>query len=220
MSEKMKRNAFLIVLVLLLLFCNKLVAQKFTVGAGGGLNFPSLIGDGSDNPTKAGGSFNLGGDLEAYAEYKITSNYACSVGLDYSSGGGLYKLKYLLVPFLVRQSWNIDEQTKYFAGVGPFAGILLNPDQVNNLGIIQNPNTFNMGLGGIVGISHRINDRGAFFIEFGTDFGYLRIQNPNRIASGRHMFIDTFKVGYSFALNYKPPRKHHPQLPYRKWHNN
>ena len=214
----MKRIVSLNVIACLLLLCNHLVAQDLTIGAGGGLIIPSFIGGGSDNPTKAGNSFNFGGGIGVYGEYKIVDSYSCSVGLDYSSQGGLYRLKYLLVPFLARQTWILDKQSKFYLGAGPFAGFLLGSNQTINPGVVHNPNAFNVGIGGIAGISHHFNGQGAFFIEVGSDFGFVRLQKPISYAKG-HMFIDMIKVGYSFPLDQRSLKKHYPQLPNRIWQN-
>ena len=114
----MKRIVSLIVFTFLVVSCYQLVGQDFTFGAGGGIIIPSLVGGGSDNPTKAGNTFSIGNDFGVYGEYKIIDSYSCSVGLDYSSQGGLYKLKYLLVPFLVRQTWILEKHSKFYLGAG------------------------------------------------------------------------------------------------------
>lgn len=217
-NDRMKRNVSLIVFAILILSGQQLAAQDLTFGASSGLNLPSLIGGGSDNPTRGGNSFNFGGGLGVYGEYKIDDYYSYSVGLDYSSQGGMYRLKYLLVPFLARQTWILDKKTKYYVGAGPFVGILLGYNKTINPYVLDHPNDFNVGLGAIAGISHHFNDYGTFFIEVGSEYGFVRLQRPISQMK-RHMFIDMIKVGYSFVLptNFaKPSNKRYQKLLYKK----
>ncbi len=219
LSDNMIRNSFLIVFASIILSCGQLVAQDITLGTAMGLNIPSLIGGGSDNPTKAGNSFNFGADFGVYGEYKIVDSYSFSVGLDYSSQSGWYRLKYLLVPFLARQTWTLDYQTKFYVGAGPFVGFLLDYNRTINPYVLDRPNNFNVGVGAIAGISHRFGGQGSFFIEVGFDYGFVRLQKPITQMK-RHMFIEMINVGYSFPLELRSHKKHYQKLPYKRWLNN
>jgi len=202
----MKRVAVISIITLLLVHYNQLVAQDFTIGVGGGLNIPSLLGGGSDNPLKTGNSFKFGNDYEVYGAYPISKTFSCSLGIDYSQEGGLYKLNYLLVPFLVRHNWSISPQTNFYLGAGPFGGFLLNANRTISPGRLTSPNTFNVGIGGVAGISRQLSDTGAIFLELGSEYGSVPIQKPISQAKG-HMYVDMIKIGYSFKLgaNYASP---------------
>jgi len=135
----------------------------------------------------------------------------------------MYRLKYLLVPFLARKTWILDKQTKYYVGAGPFAGILLGYNKTINPYVLDRPNDFNVGLGAIAGIAHHFNDKGAIFIEVGSDYGFIRLQRPVSQMK-RHMFTDMIKVGYTFtfAANYaRPSNRRYQNLLYKKlnWNN-
>jgi len=196
----MKRVAVISIITLLLVHYNQLVAQDFTIGVGGGLNIPSLLGGGSDNPLKTGNSFKFGNDCEVFGVYPISKTFSCSLGIDYSQEGGLYKLNYLLVPFLVRHNWSISPQTNFYLGAGPFGGFLLNANRSISPGALKNPNTFNSGIEVVAGISRQISHFGAIFLELGSDYGCIRIQKPPTHTTG-HLFMDTVRIGYSFTFN-------------------
>ena len=217
-SNKMKKNASALVFAFLILSCHQLFAQDFTIGVTGGLVAPSFFSGGSDNPLNTGNSFNFRGDLGVYGEYKVVDSdtYSFSAGIDYCSVGGIYRLKYLLVPIFARQNWILNDQSKFYVGAGPFGGYLLGNNQASNPGILYNTNKFNVGIGVIAGISHNFSDRGAFFIQVGSDYGLVRLQKPITQMTG-HLFTFVIKVGYSFSL---VPRKHQNRYqakPFRRW---
>jgi len=217
MPDWMKRIAFYILITCLLLHYTQLVAQDFTIGAGGGLNIPSLIGGGSDNPLNKGNSFKFGTDYEVFGVYTFFHTFSCSLGLDYSQQGGLYQLNYLLVPFLLRQTWRLSPHSDFYLGVGPFGGFLLDANRTISPGALKAPNSFNFGLGAVVGIIHHLNDQGAVFMELGSDYGYVRIQKPASHAKG-HMFVDMIKIGYTFTfgvLDAKPSNKRYQKILYK-----
>ena len=81
--------------------------------------------------------------------------------------------------------------------------------------MVNHPNDFNVGIGAIAGISHNFNYRGAFFIEVGIDYGFIRLQKPITQSKG-HMFIEMIKIGYSYSLF---PGSHKKYCP-RRWQNN
>ena len=210
----MKRISTLIIFTFLIFSHHKLAAQYFNVGGGLGLNTPSMIGGGSDNPIKYGNSFSFGGDFGVFGEYRFVDSYSCSVGLDYSSQAGLYRLKYLKVPFLAKQTWLLDYQTKYYVGAGPFVGLLLGYNKTIDPYVLQYPNKFNAGVQAMAGISHRFNGAGSFFFEVGLDWGFVRLQKPVSKMM-RHMFINFIKVGYSYPLVPKWLKERNKMRPFR-----
>ena len=216
--DEMKIIGTLVVFTCLILSFHQLSAQDFTIGGAIGLNTPSIFSGGSDNPLNTGNSFNFRGDIGVYGEYKVvdSDSYSFSLGLNYSSLGGIYRLKYLLVPILVRQNWILNDQSKFYVGAGPFGGYLLDRNLTSYPGILINTNKFNAGIGAIAGISHNFNDQGAFFIEVGSDYGFVRLQKPITQMTG-HMFSFMIKVGYSFSLVPKQHKNRYQAKPFRKW---
>ena len=95
---KMNKIPFLIIFVVLILFCSTLDAQRITVGVKGGLCFSGLSGGTSNNPTFDSNSFKLGGELGIYGEYHISEKLSYSLGIEYSLQGGLNKFKAFPVP--------------------------------------------------------------------------------------------------------------------------
>ena len=210
----MKRISTLIIFTFLIFSHHDLAAQYFNIGGGLGINTPSVIGGGSDSPLASGNSFSFGGDFGVFGEYRIVDSYSCSVGLDYSSQAGWYRLKYIKIPFLAKQTWFLDYQTKYYAGAGPFVGYLLDYNKTINPYILQNPNKFNVGVQAMAGISHRFNGVGSFFFEVGLDWGFIRLQKPYTQMK-RHMFSNFIKVGYIFPLVPKWLKERNKIRPFR-----
>lgn len=154
----MRNHLFLTILTSLLILGAQTFAQKITIGAKGGFSIPNLTGGSTDNPLNTGYSSRLANDGGVYGEYHVNKKFAVSVGLEYSSQGGLKnglqafpnpmtiptylyanfkneaKLNYLLVPFLAKYSWRINKKSpvRLYAALGPFAGLLLNAKQITN----------------------------------------------------------------------------------------
>lgn len=154
---KMNKIPFLIIFVVLILFCSTLDAQRITVGVKGGLCFSGLSGGTSNNPTFDSNSFKLGGELGIYGEYHISEKLSYSLGIEYSLQGGLNKFKafpvpaslvqpglgpylysdfksdinlnYVLVPLLVRKNWKISHKFRIYAGAGPCLGVLFSANR-------------------------------------------------------------------------------------------
>jgi len=161
---QMKKIPFLIIFVVLYLFCNTLEAQKLTLGSKAGLSFPWLTGGTSNNPTFDSNSFKSGGEFGIYGEFHLSEKLSYSMGIEYSLQGGLNKfqayptpsslvttgfgpylysdfkseinLNYLLVPILIRQSWKINQKYRIYAGAGPLFGLLLNANRTITSGSI------------------------------------------------------------------------------------
>jgi len=153
----MKKSTFKLTLITLLLLCNNLHAQRITLGVKGGLSIPTISGGTSNNPLFDSNSFKIGGDFGIYGEYNLSATFSYSIGIEYSSQGGLNKfqayptppdwtqygfgasvysnfkseiqLNYLIIPILARQHWRINNKYNIYAGVGPFLGYLLNANR-------------------------------------------------------------------------------------------
>ena len=86
----MKKNALLLTFAALFILSSTLYSQQITIGAKGGLSIPNLTGGNSSvNPLNDGYSSRLGADGGIYGEYHVTRPFSISVGLEYSSQGGL-----------------------------------------------------------------------------------------------------------------------------------
>ena len=138
----MKKNALQLTLSILILICSNGYAQKFTLGLKGGFSIPNLTGGSADNPLNTGYSSRFGTDGGLYGEYHVTKKFAVSVGMEYSSQGGLKsgfqafpvpaqyasyvpspylyadfkseaKLNYLLIPVLAKYTWKLGNKTPF-----------------------------------------------------------------------------------------------------------
>jgi len=162
--NKMKNNLLLIFVTVIFLSGNALYGQRITLGAKGGLSFPGLSGGKASNPTYDSNSFKTGEDFGVYGEYHVSSKLSFSLGIEYSSQGGLNKfqafptpaslvqtgngpyyysdfksdmnLNYLMFPFLIRESWYLKRKFCFYAGVGPVIGLLLNANRTISSGTI------------------------------------------------------------------------------------
>jgi len=85
----MKTNTFLLTLVALLFLNGNLYSQRITFGAKGGLSMSNLGSGNSDNPLSSGYSYRLGGDFGICGEYHTSHTFSLSMGLEYSSQGGV-----------------------------------------------------------------------------------------------------------------------------------
>jgi len=160
----MKKITFLVLFAGLHLICTTLYAQRITLGVKGGVSFPGLSGGKTDNPTFDSNSFKVGGDFGVFGEYHVSAKLSYSLGVEYSSQGGLNRfqafpinttlvqsgigsylysdfksnmnLNYVLVPLLIRQSWKMNNKFRLYAGAGPFIGILLNANRTISSGLI------------------------------------------------------------------------------------
>ena len=153
----MKKKGFQLSLVILMLLCTNLNAQKVTFGLKGGMSIPNLTTGGSQTPLNAGYSSNFRGCGGIYGEYHLTKKFSVSVGAAYSTQGGvmerfetllndelpsvtLYsdykyesKLDYLVVPVLARFNWQKKRsRLKWYAAFGPFAGYLIKASNVRS----------------------------------------------------------------------------------------
>jgi Outer membrane protein beta-barrel domain len=152
----MNKHLILAIFTFLLILGEPTFAQKITIGAKGGFSIPNLTGGSTDNPLNTGYSSRLANDGGVYGEYHVNKKFAVSVGLEYSSQGGLKnglqafpnpitiptylyanfkneaKLNYLLVPLLAKYSWRLNKKSpvRIYAALGPFAGMLLNAKQI------------------------------------------------------------------------------------------
>ncbi len=154
----MKNHLFLTLFASLLVLGEHTFAQKITIGAKGGFSIPNLTGGSTDNPLNTGYSSRLANDGGIYGEYHVNKKFAVTVGLEYSSQGGLKnglqalpnpippptylyanikneaKLNYLLVPLLAKYNWRLNKKSpiRIYVALGPFAGLLLNAKQVSS----------------------------------------------------------------------------------------
>ena len=84
----MKKRSFLLFAALIFV-CQITSAQKFSLGARGGISIPNLSAGGSQqNPLNTGYSSRLGADAGIFAERKFVSSFSIEVMLEYSSQGG------------------------------------------------------------------------------------------------------------------------------------
>ena len=254
----MKKITFLIAFIDLLLICTTLYAQRITLGAKGGVSFPDLSGGTVNNPTYDSNSFKTGEEFGIYGEYHVSAKLSYSLGIEYSSQGGLNKfqafptpvssvqsgfgpyfysdfksdmnLNYLLVPLLVRESWNINRKFRFYAGAGPFIGLLLNANRTISSGTIyedraktiqvtiplgsvnststQELNAFNLGLNGLIGLSCKLNKKEAIFIEIGAIYTFLPIQRSS-VNGNSKPFSETITVGYAFTFKEHYKNRYH-----------
>lgn len=84
----MRKNVLLTLAALLVLYVTG-YAQKMSYGIKGGLSIPTLTGGNSDNPVNSGYSSSFGPDGSVYGEYHVNKKFSVTVGLEYSSQGGL-----------------------------------------------------------------------------------------------------------------------------------
>ena len=85
----MKKGILHLTFIVVLLLSNNGFAQKLTFGLKGGYSIPNLTGGSSDNPLNTGYSSRLATDGGVYGEYHVTKKFSVSIGIEYSSQGGL-----------------------------------------------------------------------------------------------------------------------------------
>ena len=249
----MKRTLLLFIVSGFSLLSTNLYSQKFSYGIKGGLSLSQFSGGSSEHPLLNSTNSRLGGEYGVYGEYHITPVFSFSLGLEYSAQGGINKfqsypmplwvgtvydphvysnftcdtkLNYVVIPFLARKSWKVNNKLDIYAGAGPFVGVLLNSVcKVSNTGdfyldkdktvkytasssndlILSNPdfqallNKINLGVSGIFGLSYKISKKEALFIEVGTNYGLTSIQN-NHVNGSSKTFNQVIAVGYSFTF--------------------
>ena len=256
--NNMKKLSFLIVFAGLYLICTTLYGQRITLGAKGGLSFPGLSGGTANNPTYDSNSFKTGEDFGIYGEYHNSAKLSYSIGIEYSSQGGLNRfqafptnttsvqsgigpylysdfksnmnLNYVLVPLLVRESWNINRKFRFYAGAGPFIGLLLNANRTISSGNIyedqkktiqvtippgslyntdiQKLNAYNLGLNGLLGLSFKLNKEEAIFIEAGANYAFLPIQQSS-VNGASKPYSETITVGYALTFKEHYKNRYH-----------
>ena len=256
--NKMKKNLLLLFVTALSLSGNALYGQRITLGAKGGFSFPSLSGGTANNPTYDSNSFKTGEDLGVYGEYHVSSKLSFSLGIEYSTQGGLNKfqaypipanlvqtsngpylysdfksdmnLNYLLLPLLVRQSWQINNKFRLYAGAGPFISILLNANRTISSGSIfedqgkttqsiiplgslentgiQKLNAYNVGLNGLIGLSCKLNKKESIFIEIGANYAFLPIQQSS-VNGASKPYSESITVGYAFTFKEHYKNRYH-----------
>lgn len=134
------------------------------------------------------------------------------------------RLNYLLLPVLARFDWNVGHSRwAYYAGAGPFIGLLLSAHQVtkgesqfyldaaglqplpagtqsfdNEEDIKAQLHTVNLGLEGIIGLSYRLG-LSWVFIEGGGNYGLLNIQKGSQNGKN-NTGAGIVVLGYSRAL--------------------
>lgn len=160
------------------------------------------MGDGWRPAIKAG----------AAIEYTIKPNFSIESGLYYTQRG--YSLagkvtlptdwpfdenpslvRHLLqMPFRACFSWKIADDTRFFAGVGPYVGIYFANDwkQTRFLEDAHSGNTFDWGLSMAAGFEvKQWFSRFGYDISFGNEFG-------EGVSAKYH--VGTISVGYKFSL--------------------
>jgi|SRR6185312_13246977 len=156
----MKKIVSLFVFMAIMLSCQFMYGQSFTLGARSGISVPNLSAGGSQtNPLNSGYSSRIGPDEAFFGEYHLSSAFSLEAMLEYSSQGGkkdgmqafpnpngdtppyLYanfkseaKLNYLLVPILAKYNWKLGSNSPWrlYVDAGPFAGFLLSAHQVTS----------------------------------------------------------------------------------------
>ena len=162
------------------------------------------------------------------AEQTIFSSLLGNTKYLYADYKSEAKINYLLIPVLARVTKQLGQSSPFsvYAAVGPFLGILLNAKQVTSgsskiytdaagtneffsaLGTQSFDNTediksdlhpFNVGVEGFVGISYKLTDHHALFVEGGGNFGFVPIQissddGKNRTGAG------TVTLGYAYTF--------------------
>ena len=256
----MKKYLLLIIVAALFLSGNALFGQRITLGAKGGLSFPGLSGGTVNNPTYDSNSFKSGGDFGIYGEYHVSQKLSYSLGIEYSSMGGLNKfqafptpanlvesglgpylysdfksnmtLNYLLIPLLIRQNWKINDKFRFYAGAGPFIGLLFSAFRTTSSDTIfidkgkkspagallqtavstgsQKLNAYNVGLNGILGLFCRLNKKEAIFIEIGANYAFLPIQQSSANGASKP-YSKTITVGYALTFKERYKNRYHPR---------
>jgi len=197
---------------------SNLKAQKYSLSISKGVNTPSIIGGGSDNPINYGNSFRFGDDYAINGGFNFSTNYSATIGLNYSAQGGIYQLKYLLVPVILRKAWQLNDHWDIFAGVGSFGGFLLGNNYDVNPGAMKDPYKFNAGVSGVTGISYKMDAQQGVFLELGSSYGFHPLQKPVTQAKG-HSFIDTIRFGYTFYLEGNSGYSYHHKYQKRKYNS-
>jgi len=254
----MKKNLILIFITGLFFLGNDLCGQKLTLGAKGGVSFPGLSGGTANNPTYDSNSLKTGGEFGMYGEYHVSAKLSFSLGIEYSSQGGLNKfqayptpaslvqtgigqylysdfksdmnLNYLLFPLLVRESWHINRKFRFYAGAGPFLGLLLNANRTISSGSIyedqgktipsviplgslentgiQKLNAYDVGINGLFGLSCKLNKKEVLFIEIGANYAFLPIQQSSVNGASRP-YSESITVGYAFTFKEHYKNRYH-----------
>ena len=85
----MKKHILLFTFLALIFQCGNGFAQKITLGLKGGFSIPNLTGGSSDTPLNTGYSSRFATDGGVFGEYHVNKKFSVSIGLEYSSQGGL-----------------------------------------------------------------------------------------------------------------------------------
>ena len=110
----MKTYTLLLTLVALLFLSGNLYSQRITFGAKGGISMSNLRSGNSDNPLSSGYSSRLGNNFGIYGQYHTSKTFSFSVGLEYSSQGGLKdKFQAYQIPLDYAQYFVPDELPPY-----------------------------------------------------------------------------------------------------------
>ena len=251
----MKKTVILAVVAVLIVVTNNVNAQNFTLGVKGGISIPNLTAGGTENPINSGYSSRFGPDYGVFGEYHFSELFSLSLGLEYSSQGGvkdkfqafytppeyssmvpseyLYAdfkseavMNYILMPLMVRVGWDLGRRSpwRFNAGVGPFAGYLLNAKQetsgssliyLDETMMVQLPveaqsfdgttdikdqlNEFNTGVIGFIGFSYSLAKSSSVFIEGGGNFGFIQIQK-NSDNGTNYTGAAVVTIGYAYSF--------------------
>ncbi len=165
----MKNIAPLLFIIALTFPYSNLKAQRLTLGAKGGMNSSSLTGTNSDNPFFGSNTLKIGKEFGIHGELHVTPTLSYSIGIEYSTQGGLNKfttlttpqsftpsslfpklysnfssdinLNYILFPVLIRQRLKINTNLSAYGGIGPCFGLLVsaNRDEISDENIYTDP---------------------------------------------------------------------------------
>jgi hypothetical protein len=215
-------------------------------------SIPSL-GSGGGNPLSSGYKSGTGIDAALFAEFKFGDIFSVMPMIEYSSQGGkkdgiqafptpaqvqpfypqpyLYanftstiKLGYIMVPILIKVSFDINSSFAIYGDGGPFVGYLINARQsstgsspvysdsagqmpitqagtqsfANDMDIKDRLNKINFGLEGNIGLAYKLYQN-YIFIEFGGNYGLKNIQNDP--ANGKNNTgAVTVALGYIYSF--------------------
>ncbi len=94
----MKKSVIILMLISLLGFSFSLSAQNFSIGVKGGLNIPNLTGGDTHHPLSSGYESRFGATYGGYGEYQMSKHFSVSLGVEYSSQGGMKNKIQAFVP--------------------------------------------------------------------------------------------------------------------------
>lgn len=175
------------------------------LGAGLGVNFSTITGDGFDYET------GTGLNVAFSADYYFSNRWSIKGKLMYDQKGcndvylytdtdeyyTNFNLNYLTIP--VMANWHFGKKRQWYLNFGPYAAFLLNAEETQGgLDLKDGFNSTDFGLEVGIGVKIPLNDQLKLFVEYEDSAGFSDISKGND-----GTFRNTrgcFNIGLNFML--------------------